>query len=494
METTRKFICFLFLIAALTGAQPTNDILPDLSAVTAAIPRTPAPESVGKFSSEMQVPAINLQAAATEAARQLRERIEASVGQQRPELRRGENHMPDVLARIESSLDHASFVTHDMGNAVAFFFFAGYQAATGKTVAKPQDSAGAKIVATAAAAAWRARFDALSPADKEAVYTKLLIVPTLLLVWSKQYDTADMPMGVRVMRQTATDLFREVFGISPSQVAIDSTGRRITLLTDADAQAAANAPMELQPADQLAAPPELAAQVFVKYEIPIIFIPHKDINELLLFPDGTAINNLPRGPIANLELTTLKAALDPTSVGRWKQLGNHLDLTFGGKTTTFEKDFASGGWADPKQRKDQWFIYFPVIAPTAALLEGGWQSKGVSGVGMMPGGATPKVIAGVSGDLVFLPDGTFAKAGRGFALGTTVNMGPAFEVGPDVMATEQRSSNSKGQWRLDGLQLTTLENGRRGVQLVYFLPHFTSDNKPTDIMIQGMRWFRPQQK
>ena len=466
METTRKFVCFFVLIAALTGARPANDMLPDLSAVTAAIPRTPAPEAVGKFSSEMQVPAVNPQAAAIEAARQLRERIEASIGQQRPELRRGEDHMPAVLARIKSSLDQANFVTHDMGNAVAYFFFAGYQAATGKTVAKPEDSAGGKTVVTAAAAVWRTHFDALSPADKEAVYTKLLIVPTLLLVWSQQYETADMPMGVRVMRQTAADLFREAFGISPSQVAVDSTGRRITLLTDAAAQAAADVPMESQPADQLSAPPELAAQVFVKYEIPIIFIPRKDINELLLFPDGTAINELPRGPIANLDLATLKAALDPASIGRWKQLGDHLDLTFGGKTTTYVKDSASDGWANPKQRKDQWFIYFPVIAPTAALLEGGWQSKNVSGIGMLPGGATPKVIAGVSGDLVFLPDGTFAKAGRSFALGTTVNMGPAFKVGPDVMATQQRSSDSKGQWRLDGLQLTTLENGRRGVQLV----------------------------
>ena len=94
--------------------------------------------------------------------------------------------------------------------------------------------------------------------------------------------------------------------------------------------------------------------------------------------------------------------------------------------------------------------------------------------------------------MVIRADGTFAKSGQSFAWGTTANLGRAFRVGADVGVGQKRKNYTEGKWRLDGLQLTTVENGRRRVQLVYVLPHFVKAGAPAQIMLQGVRWSRPK--
>ena len=101
------------------------------------------------------------------------------------------------------------------------------------------------------------------------------------------------------------------------------------------------------------------------------------------------------------------------------------------------------------------------------------------------------VAAGSNRDLTFAANGTYSGAGETFASATTANMGDAFKSGGDVTASHTGKTGGAGQWRLDGPLLTTVQDGRRGVQLAYILPNWNKDGSPPEIMLGGDWWFRP---
>jgi hypothetical protein len=212
------------------------------------------------------------------------------------------------------------------------------------------------------------------------------------------------------------------------------------------------------------------------------------LDELVLFPDGTAFNEVPDDPLPSFDAATLRQALRPRHVGTWKVTGNQLTLRFEGESETYRRH-TTGGWAEPDHKSGAFDVYFPIKLATKGQLVGAWKHESLTTMGMAGGGA-PMVAAGSSDRLVFAADGSFASAGKSFASATTANMGDTFKSGGDVTTTGGRNRSAKGQWRLDGPLLTTVENGRRGVRLAYILPEWGKANEAPTLLIQGDRYER----
>jgi len=379
------------------------------------------------------------------------------------------------------------FAARDLGVAAGFFFATDYQAATGRAVPDAASDEVIRKVALATAAQYGPRFQSLSASHQESVYVHLLVAPAFLYALGQQYEKAGLPEGAQLAQREAAGAFRKVFGVPATSIVIEKSGR---IVHESGEQPAARIPASggqaLQP------PPQLTAKVYVMYMIPILGVPISPIHDLLLFPDGKAVNGLPNRAIPDFQEQTLIDALGPAYVGHWTQSGDHLAITIQGGTINYVKD-PSGGWADPHQRQEQWGIYYPVIPATPALIAGAWKCHNMLTAGFM-GGGTPMVVTGSNGNIVFSPDGTFEMAGQTLAQGTTANMGPAFKVGPSVLAGGERNESEHSRWRLDGLLLSTLDHGRRSVELLYVLPHFTGKGQPPSIAIEGVWWSRPESK
>ncbi len=473
--STHRWAVALTLVAPLAAhAQLGGEGLPDLSGISGAISGAVAPKGPGTFSSGLKVPSVDPGATAKGIGRRFRTSVEAKTGKN-PGLQALEDAMPDSLAKMEAEFARLGYAKRDFGVAMGYFFVTSYETATGQTVPQAASLAAARTVAKATAARFGPRFNALSPAQKETMYETMIVTPMVLNAFATQFQKAGKAQDAEGMRGAAATLFQRIVGTPPSAVRIDATGRISGL-----AGGSAPTPTASIPKAKLTPSSLGGARVFVMYVVPING--SSPIDELVLFPDGTAIDDLPSGPVAGFDAATVRAASRPPSVGRWTQAGNRLTVTLGrGKPDVYVKD-PSGGWADPERKSGSFGIYFPVLPVAPTSLTGAWHNETITSVGVV-GGPGPVTFGGSSGDLVFSPDGTYTKGGRGFA-STTGGAGDVTAIG--------KGRRSQGRWRLDGLLLTTIENGKRGVQLAYALPHWSKESKAPDIMIQGSRWSRPE--
>ncbi len=216
-----------------------------------------------------------------------------------------------------------------------------------------------------------------------------------------------------------------------------------------------------------------------------------EFDHLILFPDGTAFSDLPSKPITRFDAATLRAALRPNYVGRWKQQGTSLVVTFAGKTETYRKHL-DGWYSDTDTPKPDYLYqtYYPVTALSAKEIQGVWKNTSLTVMGTAGGGA-PMVAAGSNSNLLFRADGTFSTARDGFFSATTANMGDALKTGGSVTSTGTNKKSGVGRWRLDGLLLTTEQNGQREVRPAFFIPHW---GESRDLLIGGDRWERPETK
>lgn len=487
-KTHRWAVLLAIALPGLGNAQLGGEGLPDLSGISGSIAGAVAPKPAGTFSSGLKVPSVNPGAAAKGIGRTLRTSIEAKTGQKNPGLQTLEDEMPQTLAKIESGLQGIGFAKRDFGVAVGYFFVTTYEAATGKTVPQSASEAAGRTVAKAVGQSWAARFKAMSPANQESAYETMLVAPTLLSALATQFEKMGKTADAQAMRQASAALFEKIVGTPASSVTIDASGR-IGGLAGGAASGGGTVRTTVRrrpnrPADPVLPMGKLTpsslggAQVFVMYVVSING--SSPINELVLFPDGTAIDDLPSKPTAGFDVATVRAASRPPNVGRWSRSGNRLTVKIGRSTDVYVKD-PSGGWADPERKSGSFGIYFPVKPASPAALAGSWHNETLSSVGLVGGGG-PVTFGGSSGDLVFSSNGAYVKSGRGFA-STTSSVGDVSVLG--------KGRRAQGQWRLDGLLLTTVENGQRGVQLAYILPHWGKSTEAPEIMIQGSRWSRP---
>lgn len=223
------------------------------------------------------------------------------------------------------------------------------------------------------------------------------------------------------------------------------------------------------------------ARVFVKYWFDATTTPV--FEHLLLFPDGTAFDDIPDKPLPSFSAATLRKMLPARNVGRWKETGKTLLLTFPGGKRTLAK--GPKGWFDTQgvQQKGPYHIYFPIGGPPRARLVGAWESQRRTVLGTA-GGEAPMVTAGSSGDWIFNANGTYSDGKTSFASATS---GGAFSA-------SVRQSQSEGKWRLDGPLLTLEKNGERTVHLAFLLPHWTSNGPSSTFLIDGDRWERSKAK
>lgn len=249
------------------------------------------------------------------------------------------------------------------------------------------------------------------------------------------------------------------------------------------------------PAGPLPAASLNGARVFVKYAQDPFSGARFD--HLILFPDGTAFDDVPSDPLPRFDAATLRKMLKARAVGTWKQAGNTLVLSFpnAGEPRRMLKKHPRG-WYDGNdalpEAKSTYDIYFPVIFPPRQALLGPWKNRSLTTTGMAGGGGgAPMVAAGGTGDYVFRADGTFSSSEKRFASATTTNRGDVFKSGGDVGAYSSKQNGAAGRWRLDGPLLTlATSDGTRTVRLAFRLPHWDSDNSP-DLLVGGDWWRRP---
>lgn len=236
------------------------------------------------------------------------------------------------------------------------------------------------------------------------------------------------------------------------------------------------------------------ARVFVKYYWQYYPTTSIRFGQLVLFPDGTAFDDVPTKPMTTFNEATLRKLVDPAVVGKWKQAGKTLALTFPKEKRTLRKH--PHGWFDGKgaiPTDSAYDIYYPVISPPRASLTGAWQNKSLVVLGTA-GGGTPMVAGGSTGKWVFNANGTFNVGEESFSSATTQNMPEMYKGGSDVVSSSSSKSSSSGKWRIDGPLLTLEKEGQRTVHLAFLMPYWTKNMTNTDLMIDGDRWKRPDKK
>ncbi|RYG81769.1 hypothetical protein EON77_07535, partial [bacterium] len=394
-RTHRWAIALALAAPVAANAQLGGAGLPDLSGLSGAISGTVAPKGAGTFSSGLTVPSVDPGATAKGIGRQFRTGVESKSGAKNPALLALENALPDSLAKMEAEFGRLGYAKRDFGIAVGYFFVTNYETATGKTVPQAASLAAARTVAKATASLWGTRFNALAPAQKESLYETMIVAPMVLNAFATQFQKAGKTADAQGMRQAAGDLFQKIVGTNPSAVTIDASGRISGLAGGSSATASARPtttrPVNTLPAGKLTPSSLGGARVFVMYVVPING--SSPINELVLFPDGTALDDLPSGPVAGFDAATIRAASRRPNVGRWSQSGNRLTVTIGrGKPDVYVKD-PSGGWADPDRKSGSFGIYFPVLPIAPSSLTGAWHNETITSVGI-PGGAAPMTFGG----------------------------------------------------------------------------------------------------
>lgn len=234
-------------------------------------------------------------------------------------------------------------------------------------------------------------------------------------------------------------------------------------------------------------------RAFVAYSVSYYPRYTTNFNFLLLSSDGTAFRDVPHKPTPRFDAATLRRTLDAGDVGRWKQSGSTLLLTFPSTSLTLHK-YPQGWREKPLTDKESAYdTFYPITPPARQALLGVWKSSSLVTYGTNGGGA-PMVAAGSNGDLVLRADGTFTSAEASFTSATTANVGDAYKGDGDVYAEGKNRAAAAGRWRLDGFLLTTEANGNRTVRLAFFMPHWSRNGNPQDMMLNDDRWKRPEKR
>jgi len=507
---SRWFAVLLIGLAPVAHAQFGGEGLPDLSGVAAAISAaSPTAAPSGVFRSGMDVPSLDPGAAATDLARQLRASVEAEAGPQ-PAMAQLEAQMPLILSAVEMQLEGVGFAKRDFGVAAAYAFIYLWETAQNETIPEDPSAVAARTVGTAMAETWGPAFGAMTPTQKETAYETLLVSTTLLTALEQQYESVGASAEAEQMRSAAAVTFAALFGVPPAQVSVDAEGRIAGLASTgttgppapppAPRQVASSASVTNRQVDVVSVLPAASAngaEVYMKYTWGYGMngiIARQE--PLILFSDGTAIEDMPEGGVREFTPAAIRAAFDDADdrrryVGTWRRAGDRITITVDGETRVLRKT-PRGWWddEDPINNDTGYDTYFPIVLATPGHMLGPWvtQSLFVSG---MAGGAAPQVSAGSTTNRVFFADGTFSEDRESFASATTANMGDAFNTGGDVGVFSENSGQAAGRWRIDGPLMTLEKDGQRRIVLAFIMPEWSEDNPDSDTWVGSDFWERP---
>ncbi|GAB5536089.1 MAG: hypothetical protein Rubg2KO_23380 [Rubricoccaceae bacterium] len=516
----RWFAVLLIGLAPVAHAQFGGEGLPDLSGVAAAISAaSPSAAPSGTFRSGMDVPSLDPGAAATDLARQLRASVEAEAGPQ-PAMAQLEAQMPLILSAVETQLEGVGFAKRDFGVAAAYAFIYLWETAQNESIPEDPSAVAARTVGTAMASHWGPAYSAMAPAQQETAYETLLVSTTLLTALEQQYEAAGAMAEAEQMRSAAATTFAALFGVPPSQVSVDAEGRIDGLATGSDSglaiPSAAGPPApppaprqvtssasvtnpQVDVASALPAASANGAEVYMKYTWGYGMNGIISRQEpLILFPDGTAIEDMPESGVREFTSSAIAAAFEDDrdrerTVGTWQRAGDRITLRVDGETRVLRKT-PRGWWDDddPINNETGYDTYFPIVLATPGHMLGPWvtQSLFVSG---MAGGASPQVSAGSTTNRVFYADGTFAEDRESFASATTASMGDAFNTGGDVGVFSENSGQAAGRWRIDGPLMTLEKDGQRRIVLAFIMPEWSADNPNSDTWVGTDFWERPDE-
>ena len=184
---------------------------------------------------------------------------------------------------------------------------------------------------------------------------------------------------------------------------------------------------------------------------------------LVLFPDGTAINELPAEPVASFSPAAIRATFDPDDrparVGTWRRSDSVLTLTFDGDSQSFAR--ISKGWWDGEEPLDPDAtdgIYLPTRPLAASDLIGEWET------------AEAYAANALTGDEFDISEAVFSFGPGGVLI----------VDGPDERTT--------GRWSLDGVWLSVELAGQASVLPAYTVSEEDREDPPSEIWIGDMLW------
>ena len=497
----RRLAVAFALVAVSASAQTA---LPDLSVVAGGL-AGPPPAAASPYRSGLAVPSVQPGAAASGVAWSLRDAVSEVDDDVADQL---EALMPALLSGVEGALEQNGLARRDFGVAAGVSFVGLWEAARGQSLADASSTAAARGVAAAVAERWGPAYRALAPEDQEAAYETLLARAAVLAGLAEQLGPGS-DVGAPLRRASA-ETFEAVFGADPSAVSIDGAGRISGL-----AAVASPSPPAARPAlggpdsrtasaaagDVAGSPPAASSagvEVFLKYTTWYDYTSGFDRSAqtpLLLFPDGTAVEDYPSDPVASFTPSAVRAALEPDDraqyVGTWRRAGDEIALTFDGETRRLRR--TPRGWYDGDETPvpdDSYDVYFPAVPLTREQLLGPWETQSlyVSGTA---GGAAPMVALGSSGARVFYADGTFSEDRESFASVTDANVGDGFRAGAGTVGVyDTNRGRAAGRWRLDGLVLTLEWDGATSAVPAFVMPEWSVTD--TDIWVGDRYWERPE--
>ncbi|MGB3545260.1 DUF6683 family protein [Rubrivirga sp.] len=487
------------LITPAANAQFGGADIPDLSDVARALAGTqeaPTSGTSGVVRSGLVVPRVEPGETARGIARMLRESAEQNSGPQ-PVLAQFEAQMPAILANLETTLESVGLAPRDFGVAAGYALIYFWEAAEAEVIPEAASLAAARTVATATGEAWSDTFAAMTDAEQERAYETLLIVPTMLHTFAPLFEQNDEPARGAEMRATARSLFAALFGTDPASVRVDARGRISGLSSGAMATPDGLSPTEENAAAASPAAPRISggalpsasangADIYIKYTWGYGLNGMINSQEpLILFPDGTAVTDMPAGGVTEFTPGAIRAGLDSDDrrehVGTWERSGSRLTLRVDGETRVLRRT-PRGWWddEDPIDNESGYDTYFPVVEAGTRHILGPWETSTVLVTGMNSPNI-PTVGFGESTDRVFYADGTYSELSERAVTGDFGGVG----------AYQTNRGSAAGRWRLDGPLLTIEQDGRRGIVLGFIMPNWSLDNPNDDMWVGRDYWERP---
>ncbi len=239
--------------------------------------------------------------------------------------------------------------------------------------------------------------------------------------------------------------------------------------------------------DELPPPSDHETEIYVKYtwSFGTALITYQ--KPLVLFPDGTAFDEMPSGVVTSFDPATLRAALtaegEQAHVGTGRREDDALVLSFEGETRRLPR--VERGWWDDEDSPDPdtpYKTYFPVLYANAEDILGPWVSESLLTVGVPGGNFTA---SGSTAKRVFFADGTFTEDRDRFVSATNEIAGSTYGV------FGSNDASVAGRWRIDGPLLTLEKGDQLDVVLAFILPEW--DDESGDLWIGGDWWDRPEE-
>ena len=222
--------CAALCLARPAAAQIGGADLPDLSGLAGAIEKsTAAPPAkkaapAGIYHSGLAVPSVHPGETSKSIVRQMREPIEKKSGPNAA-LQKLEDGMPALLTQLEAYLPKQGLAKRDLGVAFGVFFVKNWETANHLTLSDPTEIKLIQAVGDSAAAKYKVKFAAMTPAAKEKTYEQVLMSTILISTLTEAFDKAGKTADAAGFRKAAASVFTALVGTAPDMIDISPDGK-----------------------------------------------------------------------------------------------------------------------------------------------------------------------------------------------------------------------------------------------------------------------------